>query len=373
MPATPAVAHANGSLPFVLVGDDRLRAHEAIRALTAVAVEPGESVPPEVDEKVLAWVKREPSLFVEGIPESNSFGVQGACSWGAHRTWWGTWANKLAAIGCFRATKALFDAGVHPDDGQVFERRVVWLPNWNSQPQHLAAVLAHGADPDVIESVEKPGGFRADPNRSVLRVCLERVGRASGSVWRMRESDKSISGSVAASQNPKHTEALRVAIECVQLLLRDGARRMEPVEHDVLWDDGDVMCPKDHDQTAIGMLVDGLNNLKGHPEDRELLEQLCRDLRAVGADVNRPSGPKKLPPCAHAIRNRDIETFKFLLSIGANARGADIAYEARSGLDEVAEAAFRAQVMEAIMHQAGGGRQAHGLVPAARRHKRATV
>jgi len=385
--AVIAVAHASGSLPRVLVGDARLQAHEAIRALTAVAVEPGESVAPSVDEAVLAWVKRDPSLFVESIPEANPFGLQGAGSWSTHRTWWGTWAHKLATIGCFRSTKALFDVGVHPDDGVVFARRVVWQPNWNSQPEHLAAVLAYGANPDVIECQEKPGGFRADPNCSVLRECLARVSRTSGAVWRKREWDKSISSAVVASENPERVEAMRVAIECVQLLLRAGARRMEPSQQEVLWDDGGVMAPKNEGETAIGMLVDGLDNLEGYPRDRDLLEQLCEELRAAGADIDSSSGSRQLPPVVKAVRNKDIRTFRLLLSLGASTRDNDFVRESGSGsgmyleailsiADEAEKAGgveFRAQVVEAIMQQAAMRTKAPEAAPAARRIARASV
>lgn len=377
MPVTPplAVAHANGSLAFILVGDDRLRAHETIRSLTAVAVEPGECVAPEVDEQVRAWVKRDPSLFVELIPVANPFGVQGAGTWETHRTWWGTWANKLATIGCFSATEELFKVGVHPDDGEVFIHRVIWQPNWNSSPASLETVLKHGANPDVIESIEKPGGFRADPNNSVIRACLKRVGRAAASVW--DESETTISGSVASRENPTRFEAMRAAIECTQRLLHAGARRMDPVKHDVLWDDGEVMASQQDCETAIGMLVDGLRRLAGRPEDRDLLQQLCRSLHAVGADVDRPSGrpagSEALTPCARAIQNRDIETFKLLLSLGAKVTAADIAYEVRAWDDEAVEAAFRAEVMEAIMHQAATGEKVPEATPTARRVARAAV
>lgn len=381
-PSTHTIADS-WTLP-PLRGEERLLAHAQVQRLTTVPV--GQEATKEQDGALLHVVLRDPSLFVEAIPEMNPMAPNGGEGWSAHRNWWGTWACKVAANGFVGSVTALLQAGIHPDDAGAFVRRPIWLENWNSRPERLAILLRYGANPDLPAQLEAAGGFRASPNASVLRVCLRRVNGATLSVW--RESKSQEPDETLAAKNEPRLRDIRTHVECVRLLLRSNARRLDPVNFDVFYDDGDVAEPANSMWTAVGSIVEHMDQLEGHQVERALLEELLGELVDAGASVDRPSGVDQEPPVTTAVRNRDLAALWILLSKGADASDASIVREesaASSGRHipkvrplletalKVGGHEFRAQVTEMLMQQSIQRAPLPKSAPAARRNARASV
>lgn len=368
------VRHQGGVLPRVLTCDDRLRAHDTLRELTNTNGPHGRATS-EKDLALLEWVRRDPSLFVERIPAKNPHSLF-ARAWDSQRSWWGTWAYRAASAGFIESTKALFELGVHPDDGKVFSVRPMWMEAWASKPQRLAILFAHGANPDVLQSLERKGGFRANPHSSPFRRSIEV----------MRGNAVSLSFAKESEQREERLRAIRQALECANLMLRAGAKQVDPGPEDFLDDKGAVVAAAASQATAVGALTKVLGFLKDCPEERELTNQLLRDVCAVGADVNRMGGDSRLAPVVMAIRANDIETFRLLVELGADTRDSTLVraekvspFQSDSAVDPLADEAhqvgghlLQSQVTESLMvHAIRLAKQDAAAAPVARRQARA--
>lgn len=355
--ASVGVRHQGGVFPRVLTGDERLRAHEAIRVLTNVGT--GRKATPEQDAELAQWVSKDVSLFVERIPQQNPLA---ACAeeWESHATWWGTWAYRVANHGMLGTAKALFEAGVRPDDGDVFQRHPLWLESWSTNPQRVAMLLSHGANPDAAEAVDRPGGVRGNPNSSPLLRCIA-IARSNASSLGLSAYLKA-KGSYFPSEDKSEgrRESVVKALECALLLLRAGARRLDPSAEDFVFDDGVVRDKASTRSAPVGSLISAVCDLATFPEERKLAVDVLRAALTAGADVDRRSGESQEPPLIHAIRAKDIEAFELLLELGADSRDSVLVTKSSmySGgvvkplLEEAEEAGgieFRCRVTESMM------------------------
>jgi hypothetical protein len=345
------VRHAAGVLPFILVGEERLRAHETLRELCCC--NPGEEVPAERDLQLLQWVERDPSLFIEPIPRRNPHSLF-ASAWEVNRSWWGTWAYRAAVVGAEKTLHAIIGAGVHPDDGNVFSTRPTWL--WWRHPDRLQALLAAGADPDSTQQLERPGGFRADPNASLIRTCLRDLS--------MEAPIMLDSAPLAEEEVPQRLATLAHRVASAGILLTAGAKKLDPVGVDVHFDDGDVAKRADEAQTAIALAGEAFVRLRAFQVERSLVEALIRRLGAAGASASRLSGANQLSPVTMAVRAGDVAAFELYLELGASANDANLVRKAKNRsnrmsleavkplLDEAFSAGgdeFKAQVTQALM------------------------
>jgi len=315
----------------ILVGTERDHAHRSLRELLS-------SNDDASDEAALDYVHKDPSLFIKPIPKFDPLGQGADLAWADQSRWYGNWLSKAADAGFPKTVGAMLALGVHPDDPNAFMLRpLIHCYEWNSKPERLAFALSAGADPDSVAQVVRPGGYRSNPSNTLLRECLRRfhIGKES-------DIEKNV-----------------ILAKSVELLLAAGARGIDPVPGDFLYDDGHVAVDGKDMDSGIGILMHGMLFPRESVDAIKLVHGLIVKLSAAGGDLNRINNSNQTPPLITSIRANDIATFSLLVNLGASIKDSDLLsngsnwYQNIGSLFEEAEKAggqtFKAEVAEVLM------------------------
>ncbi|MFK4705621.1 hypothetical protein ABIC83_002460 [Roseateles asaccharophilus] len=273
----------------VITGSARLRAHVKIKYLLhELLVRPTE----ENDLAMRDWVLKDPTLFIETLPTKNRFCPGGQVFWQPYARD-KNWASQLVRSGAVNTFTALFEAGLHPDDPQVFEKGLpTSTHSWITSPTHLDLAFKHGASPD--RQCRVPVGKFESAQGALIHLAAAEL-----SYWALKGN--------SAREKSVLREAMLNRIAACTTILDAGARAV----------DTDPLA--EHPMTAVAQVFEAWQNCSdnlGH-EIGEKLEHLCRRLVATGSNVNLPSirtgawgSFNKGTPLTAAIRRERLSSLK---------------------------------------------------------------
>ena len=322
-----ATTHANGVLVHKVTGAARAQAHEDLMCYFGA----------KEQASVGEMARRDPSLFIEPIPQFNPVTGESAEGWSRawqrHTTWLGLAAGR-ESITFPDAIEGMLDAGIHPDDKAAFGgEALLGHSEWRTRPRLLALALAHGASTDL------PPEFDGGRRRSILRPVLSELGS--------RLPRGLLEGGA---------KLLADVIECAEMILAAGANAADAPQR---FKNNGTLMPGDGQPMLFHLMEKWFEHLQPWVAPR--LEAIVRKLHAGGAGLDMRCGTKEIPLLLEAVRTDNMLFAKLLVEMGARTDDAFIARPFGSpggqlyGLMEEAQryggGDRAAQMAEAVMRQ----------------------